>query len=63
MKDVKEIPAGWTLLYEEVSNNVYKVSLKANHGSIVELTGCNFENIVARCTESAKELDKHLRLT
>jgi len=58
MKGTKEVPDGWILSYKEV----YKVSLKADYGSVIELVGSNFENILARCVESAKELDKQFRL-
>lgn len=64
MEGIEGVPDGWTLSYEEVSNNVYKVRLKANYGSVVEITGdSDFEGIVARCIESAKEIDKKLGLT
>ena len=56
MEDIDGVPDGWKLSYEEVSNNVYKVRLIADYGSVVELTDQNdFEVIVSCCIESAKD--------
>lgn len=64
MEGIKGVPDGWTLSCEEVSTNVYKVRLKADYGSVVEITGDNdLKRIVARCIESAKKIDRQLRLT
>jgi hypothetical protein len=60
VKEIDQIPAGWKLSYEEVSNNVFKITLVSSHGSKVEKTGANFEQILADCIESAGGIDKQL---
>lgn len=58
------MPDGWTLSYQEVSNNVYIVRLMANFGSVVKITdSSNFESIIDRCVESAEEIEKRDKLT
>lgn len=55
-----DIPSGWTLSQQEVSNGVYHVQLTAYFGSIVEMTGTELDELVARCVESANSIDKQL---
>ncbi|QJD80295.1 hypothetical protein [Spirosoma rhododendri] len=54
------IPSGWTLSQQEISNGVYHVRLTAYFGSIVEMMGTELDELVAHCVESANNIDKQL---
>lgn len=60
MNDGIIVPIGWTLSYEETSNNVYKMRLTSDWGPVVEITGTNFDELVDWCIDSAKEIDVQL---
>ncbi|SFF36886.1 hypothetical protein SAMN05216167_1566 [Spirosoma endophyticum] len=64
MKTIEGVPDGWTLTYQEVSNNVYTVHLVTNFGSVVETTDSDdLDSIIAHCVESAREIENRTRLT
>lgn len=57
---IDSIPRGWTLNQQEVANGVYKVRLTAYFGSIIEMIGTEVDELMARCIELAKEIEKQL---
>ncbi|TGD82542.1 hypothetical protein [Hymenobacter wooponensis] len=62
-KDFPGIPTGWTLTYDEPSNNFYHVRLTSEYGPEVEMNGgADLEELVSCCIEDAKEFDKQLQV-
>ena len=55
-----DIPSGWTLSQQEISNDVYHVRLTAHFGTTVEMIGTEIDELVARCVESANNINKQL---
>lgn len=60
MQGFNDIPKGWKLSYQEVSNNVYEVQLISETGLTVETTGDDLDNLIKQCVESADEIDQQL---
>ncbi len=61
MRNGQEIIKGWVLLYEEVSNNVFKVRLTDSYGRIVESTGTDLEILVEENKSSALNIEKQIK--
>ena len=61
MADPSEIPFGWTLTYDEVSNNVFEMRLGWERGPYVETKGHDFDTMLKWCIESAKDIEDQLR--
>jgi hypothetical protein len=61
MKNLPELPAGWKLTYDEVSNGVYKMCLTWERGPKVETTGTDFEDMLAWCITSARDIEDLMR--
>lgn len=60
MQGFNDIPKGWKLSYQEVSNNVYEVQLTSETGLTVEMTGDDLDNLVMQCVEWTDEIDQKL---
>jgi hypothetical protein len=52
------IPNGWTLSQQEISNGIYQVRLTAYFGTIIDMTGTDIDDLMARCIESANSINK-----
>ena len=57
MGDLPELPLGWKLTYDEVSNGVYTMQLMWDRGPKVETTGTDFEGLLAWCIASAHDIE------
>ncbi len=49
---------GWTMFIDEISNGVYKVTLKNNNGNVVEITDLELDTTIERAIEGAFDLEK-----
>jgi len=63
MEEEKRIPIGWTLTYQEVSNNVYHMRLRNDRGPSVETTGVDFDQLLVWCIASARDIDDQRKPT
>ncbi|TGE08388.1 hypothetical protein [Hymenobacter fodinae] len=61
-EDFPGVPTGWTLTYNELSNNFYHVLHTSEYGPAVEKNGSDLEQPISRCVEDAKEIDKQLQV-
>ncbi len=57
LHDLPELPPGWKLSYEEVSNGVYEMQVTWDRGPKVETTGTDFEEMKAWCIKSALDIE------
>ena len=58
-----EIPLGWKISLDEVSNNVYKVELRNTNEQMVSDTSHDLKASLEKCIQGAVEIDvqmKHL---
>jgi len=55
-----EIIDGWTLHFEEVSSNVYKVELVDNFGRLTSTTDNNLENAIETCLSYCFDIERQL---
>ncbi|WP_315823238.1 hypothetical protein [Paraflavitalea speifideaquila] len=57
MPNDTEILPGWKLSYEELSSNIFKVSLTDRYGRIASSTEAGFENTLAIAEKHAYEIE------
>jgi hypothetical protein len=60
MKNGTEILTGWTLSFEEVSNNVYKVKLTDKFGREVETTDFDLDKALTTVEKYAFDIEKQI---
>lgn len=60
VKNQIEILAGWYLTFDEVSNNVYKVTLADNFGRQAETTDTNLVKAIATVETYAFDIQKQI---
>ena len=58
LKNKTEILPGWTLSYDEVSNNVYEVTLTDNFGRLAATTDTDFEKAVVTCENYVFDIER-----
>ena len=61
MENLPELPPGWKLTYDEISNGVYEMRLTWECGPHVETTGTDLESLVAWCIASARDIEDLMR--
>jgi hypothetical protein len=60
IKANSEILPGWTLTFDEVSNNVYKVTLRDRFGRLSETTDRDLENAIMTVETFAFDMQKQI---
>ncbi|GAA3920588.1 hypothetical protein GCM10022406_03650 [Hymenobacter algoricola] len=61
MENMPELPPGWKLTYDEVSNSVYEMRLTWERGPMVETKGTDFDGMLAWCVKSALDIEDLMR--
>ena len=60
MKNGQEILAGWTLSFDEVSNNIYKVKLTDKFGRETETTDSDLEKALTKVENYAFDIERQI---
>jgi hypothetical protein len=60
IKNRTDILPGWTLLFDEVSNNVYHVTLTDKFGRQASTTDSDLEKAITTCEEYAFDIEKQI---